>query len=458
MEAGILEEYNKHRYYGKMPVICYAPFKNLYFTQNGDVCVCCNTRSHPVGRYPKQSVQEIWEGEELKILRKHIADNDLNFACELCRTQFENHNFTNAQAIQYDEYEINEKQPVVLEFELDNTCNLECIMCNGLFSSSIRNNREHKTGIPVIHDDKFLKQLDLYLPFIKKAKFLGGEPFLIGIYYKIWDYIIANNPECVMPIQTNATILNERIKALLPKGKFYIGISIDSLEKEVYEGIRVSADFEKVMENIAYYITFSHQHHLFINFSVCPMRTNIRNIPQIIEFCNTNDIHINFNAVSHPPHLSLNYCTSDVLNEYYNFLSSFHFGNNTRIQIHNFNNYSGLLAYIKAREGKMLDYENKLVANAEEYTIENRDKEKLIELLFRKIAAFSGNNNTGLDVEFYTEKLREIFGKLPEKYPLSRILNNIIDNVPVEAITNDLEIETEDVILEKIRAISVEVA
>jgi len=454
----VIETYNSTRRNGSKEFLCYAPFAGLYFKMNGEVCVCCNTRQYIVGKYPDQSIEEIWTGEKIKSLRQLIRKNDLSSACEICNKQMKNGNFYNMLANYYDEFSGLALYPEVMEFELDNTCNLECIMCSGEFSSSIRSNREKKPDLISVYDKTFIRQLDKFIPSLTKAKFLGGEPFLSGINFEIWEHITWLNPACRIFVQTNATVLNENVKNVLAKTPFDINISIDTLNRSTYCSIRVNADFDKVMENIRYFIQYSKLQNTIFGISVCPMRINIAELPELMEFCNKNNIFIYFNSVTYPVQHSLDCCPSSELNEYYTLLSSYDFITDTVAKKHNMDHYQSLLAYLESRRNIMFDYENKLVANAEEFSIENRNKEKMFELLFRKIEVFLSNNNTGFNLEFYTEKLREIFSKLPDKYPLTRILNNICEEVPAEGITNDLEIETENVILDKIRAISVEVA
>jgi MoaA/NifB/PqqE/SkfB family radical SAM enzyme len=79
--------------------------------------------------------------------------------------------------------------PRVMEFELSNECNLECVMCNGYFSSSIRKNREKLPASVSPYNDQFVDELDQFIPHLTDAKFLGGEPFMIDIYLKIWERI-----------------------------------------------------------------------------------------------------------------------------------------------------------------------------------------------------------------------------------------------------------------------------
>lgn len=457
MNNELIKEYNKYRFFGEKPLLCYAPFKNLYLTQSGEVCVCCNTRNHPVGHYPEESILEIWQGEKLKELRDHIRNNDLDFACSLCKNQLFNGDFSNVQSVQYDEYEQNGLQPVTLELELENTCNLECIMCNGLFSSSIRMKREHKPPLPLIYDDKFIDQVSAFLPDIKKIKFLGGEPFLIDIYYKIWERIIRQNPECIMPVQTNATVLNDRIKNILDKGKFYIGISIDSLEKSTYEAIRKGASFEKVMDHILFYVDYARERDLFLNISVCPMKLNILQIPDIVRFCNQNNILLNFNALSHPVYLSLDFCESSKLDLYYRYLSEARMKTDTVISEKNANSYTGLLSYIASRQKIMKDYEKKIMLNTCIYDDENKEKDVVLSQLLKKIKGHVVTAGAIFEIDFYTNKLAEVFNTMPLTEPITRIIKYILKNIEPGNIIKDLEYASVEEIMDIIRPISFEV-
>jgi MoaA/NifB/PqqE/SkfB family radical SAM enzyme len=49
------------------------------------------------------------------------------------------------------------RYPSMLELELNNTCNLECVMCIGELSSSIRKNREKLPAIRSPYDEAFVE-------------------------------------------------------------------------------------------------------------------------------------------------------------------------------------------------------------------------------------------------------------------------------------------------------------
>ena len=181
----LLAEYNHNRPCGSMPVLCYAPFKNLYFGHHGKVHACCYNRTHLFGLYPQQSIKELWHGKQAEELRKYIKNNDLLLGCYGCKNHLEGNNFAAIKAKMYDYLSLDSNQPSVLELELSNNCNLECIMCSGDFSSEIRRNREKKPPVENMYDDKFVEEIEELIPHLENIKFYGGEPFLIDIYYEI---------------------------------------------------------------------------------------------------------------------------------------------------------------------------------------------------------------------------------------------------------------------------------
>ena len=188
-------------------------------------------------------------------------------------------------------------------------------MCTGYFSSLIRKNREKLPSIPSPYEDTFVEQLVPFLPNLKDAKFLGGEPFLIPIYYKIWEKIAEHNPNINVHITTNGTVLNQRVKSILEKLNCGIVMSIDSIEKDTYEKIRVNGRLETVMKNFEYFLEYTRRKKTWLTFAVCPITTNWKEMPGMVEFCNRKGINIFFNTVFQPFELSLRSKSQNELEE-----------------------------------------------------------------------------------------------------------------------------------------------
>lgn len=339
MHKKVLEDYAKSRAGTYREMVCHAPFVNLNFEQSGSVRACCYNFKHVLGTWPINSIGEIWRGEKANELRKYIRENNLGGGCLECGNMIVSGNHQGVRAKHYDEFAEDKLStrakyfahktlgylpyPKVMEFELSNECNLECVMCNGEFSSSIRKNREKKPSIISPYNDRFVDELEAFIPYLTDAKFLGGEPFMIDIYLKIWERILKINPSVRIHITTNGTFLNNRIKTLLEGLNGGIILSLDAINKETYDQIRINGNFDKVLENLEYFREYTRRKKTFISIAACPITLNWTELPQMLEFCVSKDIILYFNAVFTPKNLSLREQTPEYLSRVIDFLEAY---------------------------------------------------------------------------------------------------------------------------------------
>jgi sulfatase maturation enzyme AslB (radical SAM superfamily) len=292
--------------------ICLAPWTSMNFTIDGHVSVCCLNRvtSIPLAG---RTLLDIWNGPEFQKLRAHVTEGDLSYDCSVCKAQFDAGNRAGLKANDYQKFAPpHPRFPKVMEFCLDNTCNLACTMCNSVLSSTIRKER----GLPPhrrLYDDSFVKGLEPFIPHLQEAVFSGGEPFLIPLYYRIWEMMVELNPDIIISVVTNGTMLNDRIRELLERGRFRINVSIDSVNPETYAAIRRNADFEKVMRNFQWYREYGERKGLRVNIPVCLLTLNWPELPQIVRFANLQNVSVNFVHVDRPVNLALLYSERDVL-------------------------------------------------------------------------------------------------------------------------------------------------
>lgn len=319
-----MREFNRVRFHGPLKLACYNPFVNLYFNSRGQGVVCCRNQDTVLGTYPKSTINEIWFGEIATKLREHMLNNDLSMGCGYCEHQFETSRFYGLPSMHADFYSsVKLNYPKIIELELSNTCNLQCVMCSGIVSSSIRKCREKLPPLEMPYDDGFVKQLEEYLPHAKEIKFYGGEPFLIDTYYKIWDKLIAIKSIAKLHVVTNGTVLNDKVKNYLRKLNFTITVSFDAMNKDLFESIRVGAEFENVRNHILEYTKLLGGKGL--SLSVTPMKTNCREVPAIIDFCNSLNATVNMSFVENPSSMALWTMPSKELKELELFYKSYKF-------------------------------------------------------------------------------------------------------------------------------------
>ncbi|MCO5229648.1 MAG: twitch domain-containing radical SAM protein [Chitinophagales bacterium] len=313
-----MKDYSKYRENNPHQLFCYVPFNSLSFSFSGRVLACVYNQKVELGTYPKNSIREMWFNSKMgNELREHLSHNDLSYGCEHCKYFVEHGKFSGLKPLVYDKYkDITPGQyPKVIEFELSNTCNFECVMCNGFVSSSIRKNRDQLPAIIHPYDDDFVEQLKEFIPHLEEAKFYGGEPFLIPIYFKIWAEIVRLKPSIKIFTITNGSTLNEKIKDLIENGNFDIGVSLDSLDKNRLESIRKNADFDTLMKNIEYYNDYCKKRGKSLVISFTMMRINYMDFYEVIQFCNRIDARIYVSYLKTPPQFGIWNLPSETLDE-----------------------------------------------------------------------------------------------------------------------------------------------
>lgn len=337
IDRNLYKQYNAFRPGGPKPLFCYLPYTSLTFSFGGQVFVCSYNRDIELGRYPSNTIDEIWNGAEANRLREHMNYNDLDYGCRHCKFFFDKGKFSNLRPLVFDKYyqSITNQYPQVFEFELSNECNLECQMCHGEVSSSIRKNREKLPPYPVVYDDAFVEQLTKYIPYLKEAKFYGGEPFLIPIYYRIWDKIRELNPNLELFVITNGTHWNSKIEKLVNELNFDVAISIDAFEKEKVERIRKNVVYEKLIDNIYRFSEICNRKGKHMSLSFTVQKDNWEQLPLIIELCNKTNSYIYISYLERPVQFALSDLNQQEWKKIRSYMDGFFFPENTPKEKHN---------------------------------------------------------------------------------------------------------------------------
>jgi len=317
MTPDVIAEYDKSRNIADKPVrsICYAAHMNLFFSMDGSVRSCCWNRQ-PLGNVQSQTLDEIWEGAQVRLLRRALENYDLSLGCVFCDEQTKDGWTTNAVMRGFDQFKVtgaDPQWPQRMEFSISNVCNLECVMCNGTFSSAIRAHREKLPPAKSVYSDEFLLSLRKYLPHLFRAKFLGGEPFLIPEYYRIWEMMVEVAPKAKCHITTNGTQFNSRVEAFMEKLDFSFAVSLDGATKKTVESIRVHADFDKQMAILKRFRDYTRARKTDLSLTFCFMRQNWHEFGEFCLFADSWDCNVGINTVNQPREMSVNNLPPDEL-------------------------------------------------------------------------------------------------------------------------------------------------
>lgn len=300
--------------------LCLAADLELYFYPNGDVGPCCKSIKR-YGNVGQRSLTDMWFGQERRQLAGELASGNFPPGCQVCASEA----LVEPRAGSYRgtfDYWAAQFEPLGpstwprrMEFNLSNQCNLACIQCSGDYSSTIRRNREHRPPLLDPYGDAFYEELRSFIPHLGHASFAGGEPFLVAGHYRVWDLIEDLNPELPCTVVTNGTVWTDRVEHVLDSLRIQPVVSLDALDRDLYESIRVGADHGSVMRNVDRFIAYSAQHGRTMNFNFCLMPQNAFELPALIQFAEDRGVLVNPSPVRSPAEFSLARCSVTYLQQ-----------------------------------------------------------------------------------------------------------------------------------------------
>ncbi len=284
---------------------CYAPFTSLYLDPHGDVLACCQNTEHPLGNVGRQRLPEIWHGARAEALRQALEGYDLGRGCRFCAWQVDDGLPESTYLHSFEGLAVTERRPAWprrLELALSNTCNLECVMCNGEWSSTIRARREGRAPLPKAYGDEFFDDLRPFLHHLDEARFLGGEPFLAAETLRVMDLMVDEGVEVPCHLTTNGTQWNDRVERILDRLPVSLAVSLDGVTRETVESIRVGASYDRLMENLARYRAYTAERGTSLDLTFCLMRRNWHEFGAYLQFADEWGCRVFVNTVIHPRH------------------------------------------------------------------------------------------------------------------------------------------------------------
>lgn len=168
--------------------------------------------------------------------------------------------------------------PTRFHFEVNDYCNLDCAMCPRK-SEIIPKDSGNL-------DPAIIRQITRWLPYVLYTGFAGnGEPFLHPQLFEIIEQV--RKAGSVPSIVTNGTLLTmERLQRLSQIGPCILVLSFDAAEKKTFEEIRIGANYDRILENLATINDLKKKHNTpfpVVNFLVCAMKKNQKELIGIID-------------------------------------------------------------------------------------------------------------------------------------------------------------------------------
>ena len=327
---------------------CILPFVHLYAEPKGEMKPCCIAGGFDEPLDLKTlSIDEAFNSEQMKELRKDMLEGKRNKVCDVCYKKEDlngvspRHNFNENRLWEYpivnEDYSV-ETQFQHIDIRFSNLCNFKCRMCNHDFSSTWYEDNEkiapgYTNGKPKVMrvSDTIVEDLIPHLGKVKSFYFAGGEPLIMSEHYRVLKYLYDTMPvikrhwgdkrHLSIHYNTNLSVIkyneNELIDLWTGFDRVFLSISCDGVE-EVGEYQRVGFSHKRFIENLKtirkYFrpeLPYEGEMGLQYNFQYTTTIWNVYHIFDFINFMKDNEYittskHIDFYYAWVPHHVSLN--------------------------------------------------------------------------------------------------------------------------------------------------------
>ena len=207
---------------------CMMPWTHMHLWPAGTTYPCCmSDPEFPIGNTQEQSLQEIWNGEELRNIRMNMLQDKPSKECRRCYELEENgmstlrtgsignyaHHWDKVEATS-DDGSAGDVNMAYMDIRFSNLCNLKCRSCGPQFSSSwfedhkaIYGKLNHPKILQVRDEMKsFMDELDPLLESVERVYWAGGEPLITKEHYNILvKWIAMDKRDVSMDYTTNFT-------------------------------------------------------------------------------------------------------------------------------------------------------------------------------------------------------------------------------------------------------------
>ena len=186
---------------------CMMPWLHLHAFPDGRAYPCCfGLDQHPVGDLNKSSMEEVFNGKDMREMRLNMLSNKPSRQCGKCYDQEKSGFFSlrlssnkhfghnigmidNTQADGTADFVIK-----YWDIRFSNLCNFACRSCGTWFSSNWYEDHKKLTGKPPDHAkimrvgrtaDDIWNQMLTQFDHVEQFYFAGGEPLIMEEHYKI---------------------------------------------------------------------------------------------------------------------------------------------------------------------------------------------------------------------------------------------------------------------------------
>ena len=254
---------------------CMMPWVHMHMWPAGYTYPCCMADPDlPIGNTQNQSLQDIWNGPEMRELRMNMLQDKKSDICRRCyeledsgvwtlrksaNENFKNHKVKVEETS--DDGSAGNVNLAYMDIRFSNLCNLKCRSCGPQFSSSWFEDHKQLYGklnhekILKVRDDmlNFMDELEPLLDSVERVYWAGGEPLIVEEHYRILDkWIEMGKHDVVMDYTTNFTQMRFKKKSIFEYWNAFDDVRVAaSLDANHARGeyLRKNMDWAQVVQN-----------------------------------------------------------------------------------------------------------------------------------------------------------------------------------------------------------------
>ena len=260
---------------------CMLPWMHMHAFPDGRAYPCClSDYWHPVGDLRKNTMEEVWNQDAYKTMRRNMLEDKSCVECTKCYEQeshgaFSMRNDSNRNYGHHiAEVESTHADGTNPEFKIrywdvrfSNLCNFSCRSCGPIFSSNWYNDHvklygrkpdvlgrdmlrvEYAAG----NEDDMITQMMPHVPHLEQVYFAGGEPLIMKEHYFMLEKLIeAGKTDIRLQYNTNFSELHFKDKHVFEYWKYFknvsVGASLDASGARA-ELMRKGTDWNRTINN-----------------------------------------------------------------------------------------------------------------------------------------------------------------------------------------------------------------
>lgn len=244
--------------YKDSKTMCILPWIHMHPWPNGKTMLCCDSPWETnIGDLTKNTLQEVWNSEDMRKVRLNMLNNQ---GCKQCIRCYEKENYghdslrtrSNRDWLEKhwdkvvqtkEDGSLDEMHIVYLDFRFSNLCNLRCRYCGPELSSSwfqdaIKspyNTNPTESVVQIRKNvDGFMQEFEPILQHVEQVYWAGGEPIIMDEHWYIMNRLLdLGRNDIRIFYNTNFTNLRYKQNSMIDLWKQFKNISIGaSLDAE----------------------------------------------------------------------------------------------------------------------------------------------------------------------------------------------------------------------------------